>query len=153
MTSFPHPDGISPGPGSEGANPLAVPYHVPIDGFSTHTIAQGAGTLVFVSGITARGRDGGIVAIGDPGGQARQILANLAEVLSNVGGSMDSVRQIRTYVTDIDAAWPVMEPVWREHWPERLPASTLVQVVRLFDVRQLVETDAIAFLPAGNEES
>jgi enamine deaminase RidA (YjgF/YER057c/UK114 family) len=93
------------------------------------------------------------VAIGDPGGQARQILANLAEVLSNVGGSMDSVRQIRTYVTDIDAAWPVMEPVWREHWPERLPASTLVQVVRLFDVRQLVETDAIAFLPAGNEES
>ena len=31
-----------------------------------------------------------------------------------------------------------------------LPASTMVQVSRLFDARQLIETDAIAFIPAGH---
>src|SRR5580692_5950615 len=62
-------------------------------------------------------------------------------------GSLTDIMQIRTYVTDI-GCWPQIEPVWHRHWPGQLPASTMVQVSRLFDVRQLIETDAIAFIPA-----
>ena len=68
-----------------------------------------------------------------------------AALLAEAGGTLDDVRQIRTYVLDIET-WPQIEQVWRRHWPRRFPASTLVQVGRLFDARQLIETDAIAFI-------
>lgn len=131
------------------ASPGTVPYAVPIDGFTTFTTAPtGEGILVFVSGITARDADGTIRALGDVGGQARQIMQTLERVFRSAGGTLDDVKQIRSYVLDIDEAWPAIEPVWREFWRVALPASTLVQVQRLFDVRQLIETDAIGFIPA-----
>jgi 2-iminobutanoate/2-iminopropanoate deaminase len=127
-------------------------YLVPISGFTNFTIAEGAGRLVFVSGITSRSADGEILAPGDAGGQAEQILQSLGRLLASAGGSLSDIMQIRTYVTDIDC-WPQVEPVWHRYWPDRLPASTMVQVSRLFDVRQLIETDAIAFIPAGRAGS
>jgi 2-iminobutanoate/2-iminopropanoate deaminase len=129
-------------------SPNAVPYSVPIDGFTTFTTATGEGTLVFVSGITARDAHGTIQALGDVGGQARQIMQTLQHVLHNAGGTLDDVKQIRSYVLDIDEAWPAIHPVWREFWTSAMPSSTLVQVQRLFDVRQLIETDAIGFIAA-----
>jgi 2-iminobutanoate/2-iminopropanoate deaminase len=124
-------------------------YLVPISGFTNFTIAEGAGRLVFVSGITSRSADGEILAPGDVGGQAEQILQSLGRLLASAGGRLSDIMQIRTYVTDIDC-WPQIEPVWHRYWPDRLPASTMVQVSRLFDARQLIETDAIAFIPAGH---
>lgn len=126
----------------------ALPYAVPISGFTTFTTAHGEGTLMFISGITARDEDGTIRALDDVAGQCRQIMSTIRSVLAASGGALDDVRQIRTYVLDIDAAWPAIESVWNEFWPIRFPASTLVQVARLFDNRQLIETDAIAFIPA-----
>jgi enamine deaminase RidA (YjgF/YER057c/UK114 family) len=125
----------------------AAGYLVPIAGFTNFTIAEGAGRLVFVSGITSRSPDGEILAPGDVGGQAEHILQSMGRLLASAGGSLTDIMQIRTYVTDIDC-WPQIEPVWHRHWPGQLPASTMVQVSRLFDVRQLIETDAIAFIPA-----
>jgi 2-iminobutanoate/2-iminopropanoate deaminase len=127
-------------------------YLVPISGFTNFTIAEGAGRLVFVSGITSRSADGEVLAPGDVGGQAEQILRSLGRLLASAGGSLSDIMQIRTYVTDIEC-WPQIEPVWHRYWPDRLPASTMVQVSRLFDVRQLIETDAIAFVPAGRAGS
>jgi len=128
-------------------------YDVPITGFTSYTTAHGPGTLVFVSGITSRGAGGEIRAPGDVAGQTEQILRTITGLLAETGGTLDDVRQIRTYVLDIEA-WPQIEEVWRRHWPERFPASTLVQVSRLFDARQLIETDAIAFIaPATSVET
>ena len=121
-------------------------YHVPIPGFTSYTTAQGPGRLVFVSGLTSRGADGEIQALGDVAGQAEQILRTMRALMAEAGGTLQDIVQIRTYITDIET-WPHVEEVWRRHWPERFPASTLVQVGRLFDVRQLIETDAIAFIP------
>jgi 2-iminobutanoate/2-iminopropanoate deaminase len=127
-------------------------YEVPITGFTSYTTAYGAGTLVFVSGITSRGAGGEIRAVGDVAGQADQILRTMTGLLAEAGGTLDDVRQIRTYVLDI-ATWPQIEQVWRRHWPDRFPASTLVQVSRLFDARQLIETDAIAFIPSDAQDA
>ncbi len=135
--------------GQTGASDLG--YSVPIDGFTTYTTAAAPGSLVFVSGLTSRSADGSVQAVGDVAGQTRQIMSSLRGVITDAGGTLADVRQIRTYVIDIDAAWPEIEPVWREFWPDRLPASTLVQVGRLFDARQLIETDAIAFVTSTME--
>lgn len=126
--------------------PVTADYLVPIAGFTSFTTAHGAGTLVFVSGITSRGADGEIRAPGDVACEAEQILRTMNALLAEAGGSLANVMQIRTYVTDIEA-WPQVEQVWHRHWPDRFPASTLVQVSRLFDTAQLIETDAIAFIP------
>ena len=126
--------------------PVTADYLVPIAGFTSFTTAHGAGTLVFVSGITSRGADGEIRALRDVAGQAEQILRTMSALLAEAGGSLANVMQIRTYVMDIEA-WPQVEQVWHRHWPDRFPASTLVQVSRLFDAAQLIETDAIAFIP------
>jgi 2-iminobutanoate/2-iminopropanoate deaminase len=125
-----------------------VGYHVPIPGFTSFTTAQGPGRFVFVSGLTSRGAGGEIQALGDVAGQAEQILRTMRALMAEAGGTLRDIVQIRTYITDIET-WPHVEEVWRRHWPERFPASTLVQVSRLFDVRQLIETDAIAFIPVA----
>jgi len=126
--------------------PVAVDYHVPIPGFTSFTTAQGTGKFVFVSGVTSRGADGEVRAAGDVAGQTDQILRTIKALLAEAGGGLHHIKQIRTYVTDIDG-WPQIEEIWHRYWSEQFPASTLVQVSRLFDKRQLIETDAIAFIP------
>src|ERR1700691_3234499 len=105
-------------------------YLVPISGFTNFTIAEGAGRLVFVSGITSRSADGEILAPGDVGGQAEQILQSLGRMRASAGGRLSNITQTPTSVMDIDG-WSPFEPVWHRSWPDRLPASTMVQVSRL----------------------
>ncbi len=122
-------------------------YNVPIEGFAQVVEAPSPGRLLFVSGLTARDSGGAIVGEGDIVVQTRQVLQNIRAVLEAADGSLDDVMQIRTYILDI-RAWPQVESVWREFWSEPWPASTLVEVSRLSDERQLIETDAIAVAPA-----
>jgi enamine deaminase RidA (YjgF/YER057c/UK114 family) len=116
-------------------------YHVPIDGFSQVVEVPTGARLLMVSGLTSRTADGTIVGVGDPTAQMRQIFENLRVILASAGCTLDDVVSIRTYVTDI-GVWDQIDPVWREHWGEVWPASTLVQISRLFDERQLIELEA-----------
>ncbi len=118
-------------------------YHVPIDGFAQIITSEPGTATLYVSGLTSRTADGTIVGIDDMAAQARQVLVNMTHVLEAAGAALDDVVQIRTYVTDI-TQWDVIEPVWREYWGEVWPASTLVQIDRLFDPRQMIEMEAIA---------
>lgn len=127
-----------------GRNAINSPdYHVPIDGFAHIITAEPDTRTLYVSGLTSRTADGTIVGIDDMAAQARQVLVNMANLLDAAGATLDDVVQIRTYVTDI-SRWSVIEPVWREYWGEVWPASTLVQIERLFDPRQMIEMEAIA---------
>jgi enamine deaminase RidA (YjgF/YER057c/UK114 family) len=121
-------------------------YHVPIDGFSQVVSVPTGGTTLYLSGITGREADGTIVALGDPAGQMRQIFDSLERILAEAGATLDDVVAIRTYVRDI-GYWPQLEPIWRERWGETWPASTLVEISRLFDDRQLIELEATAVRP------
>lgn len=121
-------------------------YHVPIRGFSQAVTSSSSGPLVFVSGLTSRTSEGEIVFPGDISRQTRQVLENLKTVLAAAGCTLDDVVQIHTYVTAIDG-WDDIEAVWRDYWGEIWPASTLVEVSRLYDPRQMIEMEAIAVLP------
>ena len=123
-------------------------YDVPIEGFSQLIVGRPGETTLYVSGLTARDAEGTIVGIGDAVAQTRQVLENMKNVLASAGASLDDVVQIRTYVTDI-TTWDAVEPVWREYWGEVWPASTLVEIRRLFDDRQLIEMEAIARVPGS----
>ena len=118
-------------------------YDVPIEGFSHVIVGEPGETTLYVSGLTSRTADGTIVGVGDMAAQARQVMENMRNILATAGASLDDVHQIRTYVTDI-SLWVSIEPVWREYWSEHWPASTLVEIARLFDERQMIEMEAIA---------
>ncbi len=126
-------------------------YDVPIDGFSHIVVGEPGETTLYVSGLTSRTADGTIVGIGDMAEQARQVMENMASILAAAGATLDDVRQIRTYVTDI-TTWDVIDPVWRSYWGEHWPASTMVQISRLFDERQMIEMEAIARIPGSSNE-
>lgn len=121
-------------------------YLVPVDGFS-HAIEvpAGAGMLV-LSGLTSRESDGTIVSEGDVGGQIRQVLKQLAAILAQRSLSLDDVVRVRTYTRDIES-WPAVEGAFREAFGDVWPASTFVEVTRLYDPRQLVELEADAVIP------
>ena len=120
-------------------------YKVPLDGFS-HIITAPPGLApLYVSGLTSRRGDGEIVAVGDMRGQARQVMENMRNVLFAANATLDDVVQIRTFVTDI-TEWDAIEEVWREYWGDHWPASTLVQIERLYDERQMIEMEAVALV-------
>lgn len=118
-------------------------YHVPVEGFTQAVEAADVGSMIFVSGLTARQADGGVAAVGDAGGQARAALSSLEAILAGRGAGLDDVVRIVTYLVDINDHSAV-HAVRRELFGDEPPASTTVQVVRLYDERQLVEIEATA---------
>jgi enamine deaminase RidA (YjgF/YER057c/UK114 family) len=108
---------------------------------------NGPHRLVFVAGQT------GVDASGKPAqgfrAQAMQAFTNIKTALASVGGSMDQVVRLTTYLTDIQQDADVYREVRAAFLPNKgaLPASTLLQVVRLADPSYLIEVDAIAILP------
>jgi enamine deaminase RidA (YjgF/YER057c/UK114 family) len=120
-------------------------YHVPIDGFSQLIRGRPGATPLYLSGLTARLSDGTIVAEGDVAGQLVQILENMDTILAAAGATLDDVVSIRTFMLDI-TRWVEIEPILRRFWGDVWPASTLVEVTRLFDPRHLIEMECVALI-------
>lgn len=101
-----------------------------------------AGNLLFISGYTAVDQHGQVMCRGDVAGQARQALTYIERALREVQGTVAKVTVYLRNVQDL----PKIGPVRREFFGEHLPASTLVEVSKLFHEDVLVEIDAIAVL-------
>ena len=115
-------------------------------GYSQVVEVNGPHRLVFVAGQT--GVDTGGKAAKGFRAQITQAYANISAALASVGGSMGNVVRLTTYVTDIEQNADIYREVRAATFRrDALPASTLVQVVRLADPAYLVEIDAIAILP------
>jgi 2-iminobutanoate/2-iminopropanoate deaminase len=102
-----------------------------------------AGNVLYLSGLTARDGRGEIVGVGDAAAQARQILESMKRILAEAGATLGDVVKITTYMRDV-SEWPQVQALFQEYWGDPWPASTLVEISRLFDERQLVEIEAIA---------
>ena len=108
---------------------------------------NGPHRLIFVAGQT--GVDASGKAAQGFRAQAVQAFTNIKTALASVGGSMDHVVRLTTYLTDIQQDADAYREVRASFLPNKsaMPASTLLQVVRLADPSYLIEVDAIAILP------
>ena len=105
------------------------------------------GGVAYVSGMTARGKDGSIPQ-GDEYQQAKIIFAKISSLVKAAGGSMADVVKVTIFVTDIAQR----KKVWQaraEVFTGDFPASTLVEVAALADPAIKVEIEAIAHIGAG----
>jgi enamine deaminase RidA (YjgF/YER057c/UK114 family) len=112
----------------------------------THVVEVTAGRPVYISGQVALGRTGALVGAGDIRAQTRQVFDNLRTALQAVGAGFDQVVKLNYYLVDATQL-PVVREVRDEYLnPQRPPASTAVEVRRLFRDDLLIEVEAVAVI-------
>lgn len=121
-------------------NPPSLPT---VPGYS-QVVTVAGGDLVFIAGQVSLDASGGVVGAGDFAAQARRTFQNLMAALEAAGASASNLIKLTTFVTDMSqlATFRAVRDQFLD--PDHLPASTLVQVSRLFRQEFLIEIEAIA---------
>lgn len=115
----------------------------------SHLATVSDGRLVFISGQVALDSRGNIVGKDDFRAQARQVYENLRALLEAVHASFRDVIKLNSYLLDM-ACMPDLRAVRDEYVnTAEPPASTAVQVVRLFRPEFLLEVEAVAVVKRG----
>jgi len=106
------------------------------------------GDTIYVAGQIAQDPDGKLVGAGDMKAQARQVFANIAEILAVAGATMKDVVKITTYVTDM-SKYSDYSAVRAEVFPGADIASATVAAPSLVRDGYLIEIETIAVVGAG----
>jgi enamine deaminase RidA (YjgF/YER057c/UK114 family) len=114
--------------------------------FSHATMIEATGRLVFISGMTSRRADGTIAGVGDIEAQTRQVCENIKAAVEAAGGTMDDICRVDVYIRNMEQ-FDAIHKVRREYFREPLPASTMVEVVKMTHPDYLIEINAIAVIP------
>lgn len=116
--------------------------------FSQATSIAAKGTLVFISGMTARMADGRIAGLGDIEAQTRQVCENVKAAVEEAGGTMDDIMRVDVYVRNMEH-FDTIHKVRQQYFKAPAPASTMVEVCKFTSPDYLIEMNAIAVLPNG----
>lgn len=114
----------------------------------THIVETTSARTVYISGQVALDPSGNIVGPGDMRAQAQQVFENLHAALRAVGAGFNDVAKLTYFVVDMTQMPAVREVRDQFIQPERLPASTAVEIRRLAREELLIEVEAIAVLDA-----
>ena len=120
----------------------------PPPGYSQLAVVSG-GDLIVIAGQVAVDATGALVGLGDFAVQAEQVFRNLVAALAAAGATTADLVKLTTFVTDMSQLGAFRAARDRFLDPAHPPASTLVQVTRLFRPEFLIEVEAIAARRSG----
>ena len=103
------------------------------------------GTLIVIAGQVALDTQGAVVGKGDFALQTRQVFRNLIAALEAADAGPQHLVKLTTFVTDVSDLAAFRQVRDQFLVPAHPPASTLVQVSRLFRPEFLIEVEALAF--------
>ena len=110
----------------------------------SHIVDARAGRVIYLSGQVPLDPAGELVGEGDIEAQARQVFRNLTAALEAADASWPDVVKLNFFVVDVTQIGAVREV--RDEFVNtgQPPASTLIEVSRLFRDDVLIEVDAVA---------
>ena len=128
---------------NDGVRRFHSPETLPPPFGYSHVVEVRAGRVIYVSGQVPLDRDGNLVGE-DLESQARQVFENLQAALDAAGATWADVVKLNYYLVDVSeltAVRAIRDEFVKTDHP---PASTLVEVSRLFRDDVLIEIDAVA---------
>ncbi|MBK0419383.1 RidA family protein [Leucobacter sp. CSA1] len=109
------------------------------------------GELIFVSGMTARGKDRETVLGDNEYEQAKVVFEKIKHLVEASGAAMDDIVKMTIFVTNIANNLQVWE-ARKEFFSGDFPACTLVEVSNLAKPEILLEIEAIAIAGSSRGE-
>lgn len=125
-------------------NPIDLPRPF---GYS-HVAEVSGGKTIYLSGQVALDQSGTLIGPGDLRAQTQQVFKNLKGALAAVGADFNAVVKLTYFVLDIAQIQIVREVRDQFVNVQQPPASSAVEVRRLFRDDVLIEIEAIAVIPA-----
>lgn len=114
--------------------------------WSAAAVVSAGDSLVFTTGLTARGQDGSIIGPDDVVVQTRRVFELLGAILKEAGASLQDVVSMTVFLKDIGDV-PAVQAIRNEIWPTEPPVSSTTQV-RLVSDEIRIEISAIAAVSA-----
>ncbi|MEZ2334957.1 RidA family protein [Mucilaginibacter sp. RCC_168] len=126
-------------------NPLSV--STPKGYSQAVTVDLGKSTMLILSGQVALDKSGQLIGKDDITAQIQQVFTNIKNIVEAAGGSMSDVVKLNYYMIDVSQV-QVLRGI-RDKFVNTThpPASTLVQVSKLFRDDILIEIEATAVIP------
>ena len=116
-------------------------------GFNHGLLVDGGRTL-YLAGQDASGPDGEIVAPGDVVGQFEQVMANLAAVVEEAGGTSEDIVKLNVYVADREAYRENLSEIGEVfgEYVDVYPAMALFEVSGFFQADAVIEMEGVAVI-------
>jgi 2-iminobutanoate/2-iminopropanoate deaminase len=113
----------------------------------THVVeVSGPVKTIYIAGQVAADKDGNVVGANDMKAQAEQVFKNLEAALTAAGAKFSDVAKMNMYATDLSQIQAIRD-ARAKYVGDLVPASTLVQVVRLARPEYMLEIEVIAAVP------
>lgn len=114
-------------------------------GYSQLAVVSG-GRIVFVAGQVALDNSGNVVGKDNFKAQIQQVFENLKSAVEMAGGNLNNVIKLNSYLLDLSHLPEFREVRDRYVNVKNPPASTVIQVPKLFRPEFLVEVEAVAVI-------
>ncbi len=109
-------------------------------------IDLGNGKMIIISGQVPLDKQGNLVGKGNFAKQAEQVFLNIKSIIEEAGGTMDAIVKTGIYMTDLTQIETFRNVRNKFINLQNPPASTLVQVSKLFSDDWLLEIEATAII-------
>jgi len=109
------------------------------------------GDTVHVSGQLPLDQEGNIVGKGDMAAQTEKTYENLKRCLKTVGATMYDIVMLRIFVTNLDE-FDKTRDIRKKYFGKYRPATTGLEISRLYFPDAMIEVDAMAVIGSGASE-